>query len=105
MRQEMYTVIDYKEVSALVGEFLGKPDYEEFVPDMGDNNGEWRNDTEHAFVIEPPEEWVHPNHENELTEVLKRGKPKWNFELASVLNELGARGKLPLGNLLITICW
>jgi hypothetical protein len=56
-------------------------------------------------VIEPPEEWVHPNHENELAEVLKRGKPKWNFELASVLNELGARGKLPLGNLLITICW
>jgi len=105
MRQEIYTVIDYKEASALVGEFLRKPGYEDLVPDMGDSNHTWCNDTDHTFLIEPKEEWVQPNHDNEIAAVLRRGRPKWNFELASVLDELAAQGKIPLGNLLITVCW
>ncbi len=105
MEQQMYTVMDYKEASALVGEIIGKPDYEELVPDMGRENSEWKNDTDHAFLVEPPDMWIHPSHENCIADSIERGYPKWNFELSAILDELAAKGKIPLGNLLITVCW
>ena len=104
---ELRTVnaIDYKAVEKVVGEVIGAPDYHTLVADLGGNDRHWSNDSVHVIQIEPESKWVQPNHKRHLAEARRRGYVSWGWELAAVLNEAGKAGRLPMGDLMIEVCW
>jgi hypothetical protein len=103
-REALFT--DYKEIERLLGEFFGVPDYEGLVGDMyAAGNHEWVNGGAYTCEVEPEEAWVQPNHDQAIAEARGRGRVKWNWEIAAILNELARQGRIQLGTYVVEICW
>lgn len=105
MREEIYIVMHYLEIEALIREYLGTPEYEGLVGDLCTNDSRWQNDTTHTFQIGRQDTWIQPNHDNHLLEMRERGKPAWGWEIVAVLEELVQAGRIEPGNYLIQVSW
>lgn len=93
MKQVTYTEMDYCEFEQLVKTTYGH-DYE-FPEDI-----ECGNDSEHTYEVTGElDEWDR----QKLQEFVQSGK--YLYLAPRLLNDLVARGKLPKGRYLITVCW
>jgi hypothetical protein len=105
-RTETVTYIDYREVEALVANFLGiKGDYN-LVADMGRNH-EWCNDSLAKFTVDPENPREKSLRKPHLKTAMARQKVEWAWELDAVLNEIGRTKPevLPKGEYIVEICW
>ena len=103
MRQETYNVMEYDELQDLIGEFLGKPEYDTLIRDMADWN--WGNDSLQKLWIEPKEKRSKDGHNDNLSDTIAAGRPEDIWGIMAIMEEVADQGKIPYGTYLIEICW
>jgi hypothetical protein len=107
MQTEIYTVIDYEEINALISAQFGwgaASDPYNIVTDLIDDN-RWQNDTDHSVTVEKDDAYDASCMAEEVAGIAVDGQIKYAYRLGSVLRLLMMENKIPWGKVLIQVSW
>lgn len=100
LEKVQYIEVDYDELTKFIVEHLPAPTDYNMVAEE-----EWSNDSDHVVSVDPPTDYDLKFDLKELREQLTAGRPKLQYNLGTIMQELATRGLLEYGNYLVTVCW
>jgi hypothetical protein len=105
MKSKTFTAIDHEELSALIAGLFGwgsKTSPYNVVADLSENDPRWRNDSVHVLYVEDPPSLLD---KKILRVITVNGRIEYSYQLESVVKRLMQLGVIPIGNVLIEVCW